>query len=472
MRGLLSFGTYLPHWRLSAAAIAATLGSGGGRTRRAVAGYDEDTVSMGVEAARNALRGRGIEPTRLYFATADPPYLDKTNAAVIHAALGLDRSVLAVDVGGAPRSGMGALLAAVDAAEPALVVLSDLRTGLPGSTDEAEGGDGAAALLFGPGTVDAPVLAEVLGSAASTAEFLERWRLPGEPVSRVWEERFAETLYAPLAEEALVAALKAAGVTPEDVDHLVVCGSSARAVRSFARAAGVRTEAVAPDLTERIGNTGTAHPGIALADVLDRAEPGEVVVLVHLAEGAVAVVLRTTEALTADRHRSPVAAAVDGSHADLAYPTFLTWRGMLTRQPPRRPEPEPPAAPPAHRSTGFKLGFQASRCTACDTVNLPPARVCYSCGAVDRMDVHPMRETPGTVATFTVDRLAHTPSPPMIAVVVDFAGGGRFRCELADADPAQVRVGMPVELTFRRMTTTGRVHNYFWKARPRRGETA
>jgi uncharacterized OB-fold protein len=74
-----------------------------------------------------------------------------------------------------------------------------------------------------------------------------------------------------------------------------------------------------------------------------------------------------------------------------------------------------------------------------------------------------------TVATFTVDRLAYTPSPPLVAAILDFDGGGRFNLELTDVDPSTVAIGNRVEMTFRRLVTAGGVHNYFWKARPVRG---
>ncbi|MEU1160598.1 zinc ribbon domain-containing protein [Streptomyces sp. NPDC005921] len=117
----------------------------------------------------------------------------------------------------------------------------------------------------------------------------------------------------------------------------------------------------------------------------------------------------------------------------MPYATYLSWRGLLDREPPRRPDPEPPYAPPAHRRTGWKYGFVAARCEKCGTRQLPPDRVCASCHAVDAMTDEPMDAVQGTVATFTVDRLAYTPSPPMLVVVVDYDGGGRFRCQLTDA---------------------------------------
>src|SRR5437016_4626441 len=146
-QGLTGYGAYLPHHRLSRAAIGAALGEGGGKGTRAVASFDEDATSMAVEAARTALRGAPA-PERVLFATASPPYLDKPNANVVHAALGLDPSALAIDMIGSTRSGVGAVLLAAETDTPTLVVLADVRTGLPGGADERDGGDGAAALVF------------------------------------------------------------------------------------------------------------------------------------------------------------------------------------------------------------------------------------------------------------------------------------------------------------------------------------
>jgi uncharacterized OB-fold protein len=101
-------------------------------------------------------------------------------------------------------------------------------------------------------------------------------------------------------------------------------------------------------------------------------------------------------------------------------------------------------------------------------VHVPPQRVCAGCGAVDALDRAPLADTPGTVATFTVDRLAYSLSPPTITAAVDFDGGGRFSCELTDCSAGDISVGTRVEMTFRRMYTAGGVHNYFWKARPAR----
>ena len=92
--------------------------------------------------------------------------------------------------------------------------------------------------------------------------------------------------------------------------------------------------------------------------------------------------------------------------------------------------------------------------------------MCVKCHAVDRMAPERLADVPATIATFTVDRLAYSLSPPVVAAVIDFEGGGRFQCELTDVDPGAVRIGHRVEMTFRRLLTAGSVHNYFWKAGP------
>ena len=77
-------------------------------------------------------------------------------------------------------------------------------------------------------------------------------------------------------------------------------------------------------------------------------------------------------------------------------------------------------------------------------------------GAIDQMNEERMADVPATIATYTVDRLAYSLSPPVVAAVIDFDGGGRFQCELTDVDPASVKIGDRVEMTFRRLYTGGR----------------
>lgn len=458
MPGIVSYGAYLPHWRLPRQAIAAALGTGGGKGSRSVASYDEDTTSMAVEAGRLALRGVSVTPSSLLFATTAPAYADKTNASIIHAALGMPSSVGAYDVVGAVRSNVAACTLAERTG--GLAIASDIRTGRPGSSDEANGGDAAVALLYG----DEGVLAETIGGASASGEFVDRWRAPGASASKQWEERFGEFAYAPLVQEAWAAALKSADLDASSIDHVIVAGLHTRAVGAAKKSLGVRADALADDLTATVGCAGAAHALLSLADVLDRAEPGQTIAVVQLADGVDVWLLRTTDAIAGHQPARTVRQAIEATRDDLDYARFLTWRGFLEREPPRRPEPDRPAAPPSLRTDAWKYAFVGSR-DENGFVHLPPSRVSMGSGAIDRMEPAPMADVPATIATFTVDRLAFSLSPPVVAAVIDFDGGGRFSCELTDVDPDTVAIGDRVGMTFRRLYTVDGVHNYFWKAK-------
>jgi len=470
MAGIVSYGAYVPYWRLSRQAIAASLGTAPAKGTRSVASYDEDTTSMGVEASRMALAAApaGYQPHNLWFATTAPAYLDKTNATAIHAALALSDTAGAFDVIGSVRSGVGAMFGAGSGGSQ-IGIVSDIRVGLPGGAEESAGGDAAAALCFGTDEV----VAEVIGGAQVTEEFLDRWRVPGEVASRQWEERFGEHAYGPLGPKAFSSALDGAGLRADQIDHLVVSGLHTRAVKALPKALGVRPEAVADDLGGTIGNTGAAHWVLNLCDVLDRAQPDQIIAVVILADGANVWLLRTTAALVAmrARARSTVAAQLAATRDDLSYSSMLTWRGLLHREPPRRPEPDRPAAPPSARRQAWKFAFVGSR-DETGFVHLPPSRISTGTGAVDVARPVRMADERATIATYTVDRLAYSLSPPVVAAVIDFDGGGRVSCELTDVDPDRVRIGDRVEMTFRRLYTQDGVHNYFWKARPLRGSAA
>lgn len=464
MRGIISYGAYLPHRRLDRSTIAAVAGTGGGKGTRTVASYDEDTTTMGVEAARRALRPTEVAPKALWFSTVAPAYVDKTNATAIHAALRLDDDVIAADFGGAARSAIAALRSALAGGPTALVVAADLRGGLPGSADEAQGGDAAAALLVGD-DADGPVIAELVGTGTATDEFLDRWRTPGDARSKQWEEKFGETQYLPLATQALRAALADAGIEADRVDTLIVSGLHGRACKAAAKKSGIDGAKVLDDLTATVGNPGAAQAGLLLASALDAAAPGQVIVLLSLADGADALVLKATEAIAAYEPALAVADQV-AAGAPVPYGKYLAWRGHLTPEPPRRPEPARPSASAAGRSEDWKFAFVGSQDRASGAIHLPPSRVSMEGGAVDDMAPIPMADVQGTVATYTIDKLVYSPSPPVVFAIVDFDGGGRAPIELTDVDPKAVAIGDRIEMTFRKLFSSDGIHNYFWKGRP------
>jgi hydroxymethylglutaryl-CoA synthase len=184
------------------------MGKGGGRGTRSVAGPDEDTTTLAVAAGRSLLAAApsDVAADALWFTTATPAYVDKTNATAVHAALRLDGSTMAMDAGGAIRSGVGTLRAALEGAGTTIAVAADIRTGPPASPSEAAGGDAAAAVLVTDDSVT-DLAARYLGGASVTDELFDQWRAPGAAHGRAWEERFAESIYPGLGAEAWEAAL-------------------------------------------------------------------------------------------------------------------------------------------------------------------------------------------------------------------------------------------------------------------------
>jgi hydroxymethylglutaryl-CoA synthase len=458
--GITRYGSYVPYFRLSRAAL-------GGRGERAAASYDEDSVSLAVEASRDAIL-TGAAPNALVFATTSPPYAEKSNAATLHAALSLPESVASLEVGSTSRAGLSALLLGLDlaaAGRRTLVAAADVVIGAPGGSRESGSGDAGVAFVCGP---DAEAVAVLRGRASATTEVLDVWRLPEDAFASQWEERFGAEVLAPVLQEVVIRALKDAGVNPSELATVILDATLPRATAGLPRALQLKLEQIADPLLATVGRAGAAHAGLVLARALDRAKPGDRILVASLADGCDAAVFEVTARIAEARPRHSVDSWIASKRNDLAYNAYLKWRGILPFEPPRRPEPPRPAAPPMHRSEHWKLGFVGSRCIACGAGQLPPQRVCSACGAIDQSEEVPFANRTCRIATYTLDHLAYSLQPPTVAAVLDFDGGGRLACELTDVEPAKVAIGDELEMTFRRLYTGQGVHNYFWKARPRR----
>ncbi|HXZ87265.1 MAG TPA: OB-fold domain-containing protein [Candidatus Binataceae bacterium] len=469
MAGIVSYGSYIPYRRLKRAAIAAVLGTPAGKGEKAIASFDEDSVSMAVEALRDALKGApGVVPNSLLFATTTPPYAEKLSAAIVGAAARLPIEIRAADVTGSIRAGLTGILQATDAAKSnggcAALAIADCRLGAPEGRVEQQGGDGAAAFIMGNDNV----IAEVEASVSLTREYLDTWRNPDERFGHSWEERFALTqAYAPLFGKVVTSVLEKANAKPADIARVILDAPNPRAVDEFARAAKLDPARMADSFGLTVGQTGAAHAGLMLTAVLPSCKPGDRILMATVADGADAIVLRVTPRAAAFRPAHSVGRMVE-SKGDVTYGNYLKWREILPTEPPRRPDPERPAAPPMLRSEKWKFGLVGSRCKACGTPQLPPQRVCVKCRKFDQMEPYEFADRTGRIATYAIDRLAYSLNPPTINVVIDYEGGGRFLCEMTDCDPDKVSIGDEVEMTFRRLFTADGVHNYFWKARPKR----
>jgi 3-hydroxy-3-methylglutaryl CoA synthase/uncharacterized OB-fold protein len=450
---ITAYAAYLPAFALSTTDFGPPGRTGAGRTR-SVAGHDEDAVTLGVEAGRR-IGGAFQNVPALLLATSEPPYLDKSSAATVHAALGLPESTAVMDLTGL-RAGASALRMALAAG--GLAVLADLRTDPPGAAGELAQGDAAAAFAA---SADPSAPIRLRSAASSTVELLDRWRAPGTPHPTVWDERFTADI---LRESALSAAARALGEAGlERADRVVVGCANPRAAAAIRAALG--SDRADAELESAIGHTGAAHLGVLLADAFDRARPGETVLAVCAADGGDAFVFEVGAGIeTANRGPRVRDQLHDRTH--LAYDRYLKWRGLFSVQGPKRPDPAPPAAPPMARRRAWKMALVAVRCEKCEAVTAPPARACAGCGQLDALRPEPLRDLPCTVVSLTEDLLAPGPDGPSVQAVVDIEGGGRRSVHVADPPEGGLRVGDLLWPVFRRISTAQGIHNYFWKARP------
>ena len=416
---------------------------------------------MGFEASRLLLSNlEDCQPNSIWFSTSTPPYMEKTNANVIHSALQLPESTEAFDFGGALKSGIGALKAALLSTQKILLVQSDIRSGLPSGEDERNSGDAAAALLVGD-EKEGSLLARYIGGASVTKEFIDRWRNPKDETSKSWESRFVEATYTPLISRAWEEALKNSDLTSDSISKIVIVGQNQRVKKQVAKILGIQV--VVDDLSTTIGNAGTAEASLLLVSALEDAKPEEKIALCSTVDGVEILIFE------ADDNQEITSSVQDqvSKTRPISYRKFLQWKGMLAVQPPNRPSPDRISASAAVRESDWKHGFVASRGDQTGLIHMPPSRVSVSeQDQIDSMVQAPMSNRIGRIVTFTIDHLVYSENPPIVFAVVDFEGGGRIPIEITDIDPSDVSIGMEVIPTFRKIFTADGIHNYFWKVRP------
>src|SRR6184192_112054 len=461
MVGITRIGTYFPRRRLDRALIAKAWGARVPAGTRTVAGFDEDALTMATDAVLACLGD--ADPAgfdALYFASTSSPYLEKQVASMIATAADLRRDLVVADLAGSVRAGLAALRAALDGVRAgslrtALVAAADARLAEPESEMEPLLGDGAAAVAVGCDGV----VAELVSAASVAEEFTYVWRTDEQRTLRVSETRFGTSHgYVRDMAEVIGAALRKAELPPARVARLALGAPEPRAAAEAARRAGFDpARQLEASLLSEVGLLGTAEPLALLARSLETAAPGDFLVVAAYGEGADALVLRATERLPAARPR-PLADRLARGIALPSYERYLRARGVLPG--------EPVTAMIEWKELRQDVRLYGSRCEACGLVQYPQARVCSGCQARDRMQEHKLGKR-GSVFTFTIDNLAPVPEHPMPMAVIDLDSGGRVYLQVTDAAEGEVKVGAPVELTFRRLHEAGGNRNYFWKARPR-----
>jgi hydroxymethylglutaryl-CoA synthase len=466
MAGIIGFGTYLPRYRLPREVIAREWGQVSMGGEKAVAGHDEDSLTLAVNAALNALPdGTATGLGAIYFASTTPPYREKQSAATVAAVLDAGSGVRTADLADSLRAGTSALRAALDAVqagtERALVCAGDCRMGEPDSHAEQNYGDAGAAILVGDGE---GVIAEMLGAYTQSQEFHGTWRTDEQDFLHAFPGSFESKFgYAPSVIGAVQGLLKQAGTDPTRIATAVIAAPNPRAIAGVAKVLHLDAKRQVQDtLWTLVGDTGTTQPLLLLAAALERAKPGELILLVGYGDGADALLFRTTPAIARYTTGVSLFSQVERKRLLASYGKYARFRKLIKND---RSNDDLTTPVVLFRDRRTVLSLYGGRCPKCATVQFPRHRVCIECGHRDGLEEHKLARR-GTLFTFTNDYIHDSPDAPTPHGVVELAGGGRVYVQLTDVDPEQVEVDMPVELTFRKYHEGSGLPNYFWKARP------
>jgi 3-hydroxy-3-methylglutaryl CoA synthase len=478
--GILAVGAYIPQSRLSRQAMVEANAwfnpglRGLSQGERAMANWDEDAVTMAVEAARDCLIGLDRAAIgAAYMASTSYPFLERQNSGIVADALGLASRLQAMDVAGSQRAGTSALIAGFKAArggETVLVAAADKRPTKSASTQELTYGDGAAALLLGEAGQGVELIAELLGAHSETVDFIDHYRSLENPYDYRWEERWIrDEGYLKIAPAAINALLTENGAAAAGVAHFCFPSPQVRTIAAIAKSVGFSERSIADNLQENCGDTGVAHPLLMLAKVLEYADEGDLIVAAGFGQGCDALLFRATG-------KRPAGLGVAGHLArryeETNYQKFMAFNNLVTMEHGLRAETDKNTGLSTHyRNKDMAQGMIGGKCSQCGTAQFPRSNVCVNpqCNAVGAQRPEPFADATAKINSYTADQLTYSMNPPAYYGMVQFDKGGRLMMDFTDITPAtKVAVDLPMRMMFRvkDYDTRRGFRRYFWKAVP------
>jgi hydroxymethylglutaryl-CoA synthase len=484
MVSIQAFGGYIPWLRLQRHAIFSAVGwfnpglQGLAKGERSIASWDEDAITMAVEAARDCLgdRDRSIV-AKLTLASTSLPNIDRQNSTIVKEALNLADEIAAFDVTGSQRAGTSALLDALHAAAGAgatLCIASERGRHRPGSEGEFNAAHAAAAFLIseGEGAV------QFIGGHSVTVDFVDHFRAAGEKFDYQWESRWVrDEGYGKIAPRAIRAALKKFNIEAALVDHFIMSAPIKGINASVAKSVGIPPQAISDSLSANVGDAGVAQPLVMFSHVLETANPGQIIVLVGFGGGCDVILFKTTAALSSCRPRTGIVGAIASGQSESNYMKYLAFSGLLDLEKGMRAElDQKPILTALYRERKTVLGLVGGKCVQTGMVQFPktPISVATDVRAIRTQEDYPLAERSAGVVSHTTDHLTYSPDPPASYGAIEFEGGGRLMAEFVDLDETGVEVGLRVRMVFRIKAFDERrgFTKYFWKAAPDRSKSA
>ena len=480
MIGIVSYGGYIPRLRLNRMSIFQNMGWFApaiimvAQGERSFCNWDEDSVSMGMEASRDCLKG--LDKSAIdghYLCSTTLPFADRLGAGIVKTALNLKDDILAEDFTNSLRSGTSALITAFETVSSGerkqiLVTATDKREAKAAYFYEMWFGDGAASMLVG----SKDVIAEFLGSYTVTHDFVDHYRGAENMYDYMWEERWVrDEGYSKIIPEAVSGLFKKLSITIDDVDTLVFPCFFKREHANIAKTLGATSEKVVDNLHEVCGETGAAHPLVMLSYALEQAKPGDRILLAGFGQGCDALYFRVTENIEKLQPRMGIRGSLDRKKTVDNYPKFLKFRDLIQTEMGIRAEaPTQTAMTVLWRKRKMLLGLVGGKCRECGTPQFPKMDICVNpeCHSVGSQDDYEFADVPAFVNSFTGDLLSVSIDPPAVYGMIQFEGGGRFMADFTDCELGDVQVGQRVNLSFRRRYSDKErgFTGYFWKAVP------
>lgn len=479
MVGIVSYGIYIPRYRLKRKTIFSNMGWLNSATaslskgEKAVANYDEDSITMCVAASANCIEGFEREKIEgIHLASISFPYANRLNASIVATALDCAPGIRTADFTSSLKAGTSALISAADAISAGtknaiLVSAADCRKAKMGGSQEMTLGDGAAAFLLGKENV----IAELLDSYSVSYDFVDLRKGSTDQFDQGWEERWVrEEGYLKIIPEAVGGLLKKNNWNMSDFSRVIIASSAKNTIEAVARKIGAGKEQIQPNMSDTVGDTGTAYTMMMLATALEEANPGDKILLTSFGGGCDALCFRVTEAK--NKYRIGVKRKyIENTEEMDSYIKYLVFRELVPIDVGIRGE--------IKANTSLSLvwrdrreiyGLCGSKCKICGNPQFPYQEVCVNpeCEVIGQMDFYRFSDKNGKVVSFTGDYLAFSLDPPSIYGFVDFEDGGRFFFDFTDCRLEDIKVGMPVTMSFRRRYSDPdrAIIGYGWKAVP------
>jgi len=480
MIGITSYGAYIPRLRLERMAIFQAMGWFApalmmvAQGERSMCNWDEDAITMAVAASRDCLRGLDRQKLdALYLASTTLPFADRQNAGIVSAALNLKDNLITADYASSLKASTTAVITALESVKSGerkniMVTATDRRETKAAYFYEMWFGDGAASLVVG----DTDVIAEYKGSYSVAHEFVDHYRGADKKYDYVWEERWARDAgYGRIIPEVINGLFAKLNITMDDVDKLVYPCIFKRDHRNIAAELGAASEKLVDNMHEVCGETGTAHPFVMFISALEKARPGDRILMIGFGQGANALLFEVTENITRLAERNGVAGSLANKKTLNNYLKWLKFRDLIQTEMGIRAEaPTQTATTVLWRKNKMILGLVGGKCKACGTPQFPKMDICVNpdCGAFNSQEDYDFADVPARVKSFTADMLSVSVDPPAIYGMVQFEAGGRLMADFTDCELDDLKVGLPVQMAFKRKGVDkerGFV-NYFWKAVP------